>query len=74
MEKKVFLIFKGAAQTLKNMPQEDFEANWDKKRVFRKVLDHSKIIEARCFTKIKIDQEISNFRAFPTYGALNKIV
>ena len=38
------------------------------------VLEHYKTIGAKYFTKIKADQEISNFRAFPAYGASNKIV
>ena len=40
----------------------------------RRILGHSKIIEANSFTKIKADQEIFNFEAFSTYEASNKIV
>ena len=44
-----------------------------RKGVFSRVLEHSKIIEVNYFIKIKTDQEIFNFRAFPTYEASNKI-
>ena len=52
---------------------EDPEANWDKKRIFPRILEHSKIIEAKYFTKIGAHQEILISRALSTYKALNKI-
>ena len=56
------------------MPREDHRANWSKGRGISMVLVHFKIIGARNFTKIKADHEITNFRMFLTYGALEKIV
>ena len=38
------------------------------------VLEHSKITNVRNFTKIKVDHEITNFKVFSAYGALEKIV
>ena len=56
------------------LPREDPKANWDKEGVFSRILEHYKIIGAKYFTKIKVDQVIFNFEAFSTYGASNKIV
>ena len=39
-----------------------------------RVLEHSKIIDTRNFIKIKVDHEITNFRIFLVYRALEKIV
>ena len=50
------------------------EANWHKEEVFPRVLEHSKTIGAKYFFKIKADKEISNFKAFLTSRAPNKIV
>ena len=36
--------------------------------------EHSKIIGARIFTKIKVDQAITNFRVFLAYEMLEKIL
>ena len=53
---------------------EDPEANWNKKGVFSRILEHSKIIEGKYFIKIKADQEMFNFETYSTYEASNKIV
>ena len=54
--------------------REDPRANWSKERGVSRVLEHSKIIGARNFTKIEVNHEITNFKTFLAYGALKKIV
>ena len=55
-------------------PQEDSIIDWSKEKGISKVLGHSKIIGARKFIKNKVDHEKSNFRMFPVYKTLEKIV
>ena len=51
-------------------PERIPRANWSKRRGVCRVLEHSKIIGARSFTKIKVDHEIIKFRMFLTYRTL----
>ena len=58
----------------RNSPREDPKANWSEGRGVSRVLEHSKIINARKLTKNDVDHARPNFRVFwPTGQGKNSL-
>ena len=52
--------------------QEDPRINWSEEKGIFRILEHSKIIGARKFSKNEVDHAKPNFRMFLVYGTLEK--